>query len=115
MSSAEPRYSAKADVYSFAMTCYEILTGKPPFHNLPRMSIDEMAMKGKRPELPIHMDKTLSSLIQRCWHTDAGKRPTFADICSSMRKIMVSYNPSFHPSSSSNPLLRPSSSLCTIS
>jgi hypothetical protein len=78
------------------------------------MSIDEMAMKGKRPELPIHMDKTLSRPIQRCWHTDAGKRPTFADICSSLRKIMVSYNPSLHPSSSSNPLLHPSSSRCSI-
>lgn len=30
-------YSAKVDVYSFAVTCAEILTGQPPFMDIPRL------------------------------------------------------------------------------
>ncbi|CAM6051841.1 unnamed protein product [Sphagnum compactum] len=32
-------YSAKVDVYSLAVTCAEILTGQPPFMDIPRTAI----------------------------------------------------------------------------
>jgi serine/threonine protein kinase len=85
----EPTYTAKADVYSFSMTCYEVLTGCTPFSSLPRSAVYERVMAGERPELPADTDTRLYNLIQMCWDTDAQKRPTFKEIRSSLEDIMM--------------------------
>jgi len=90
MSAVEPKYNAKADVYSFAITCCEVLTGKPPFSNDVRRSlIRESVWEGARPELPVDINTKLSSLIQECWETDPQKRPTFESICAKLQEIKV--------------------------
>ncbi|CAM6057408.1 unnamed protein product [Sphagnum tenellum] len=86
----EPTYTAKADVYSFGMTCYEILTGKTPFSGLQPSAVYGKVLAGERPKLPGHIDTRLSSLIQMCWDTDAEKRPTFSEICSCLQTLKVS-------------------------
>jgi serine/threonine protein kinase len=90
LSSMEPTYTAKADVYSFAMTCYEILTGNVPFDGFPRCAIHGKVMEGVRPKLPRHIDMRLSNLIQMCWDIDPQKRPTFLEICSRLQDIGTS-------------------------
>jgi serine/threonine protein kinase len=85
----EPTYTAKADVYSFGMTCYEVLTGSTPFSSLPRSAVYKRVMAGERPELPADTDTRLYNLIQMCWDTDAQKRPTFKEIRSSLEDIMM--------------------------
>ncbi|KAH9555392.1 hypothetical protein CY35_08G112100 [Sphagnum magellanicum] len=90
MSAVEPKYNGKADVYSFAITCCEVLTGKPPFSNDVRRSlIRELVWEGARPELPVDINTKLSSLIQECWETDPQKRPTFESICAKLQEIKV--------------------------
>jgi serine/threonine protein kinase len=71
-----------ADVYSFAMTCYEILTGEVPFeeYGFTRTQYDEV-VKGLRPTLPPHLDAGLKELLVQCWHDDPVQRPNFAEIC----------------------------------
>lgn len=86
----EPTYTAKADVYSFGMTCYEILTGKTPFSGLQPSAVYGKVLAGERPKLPGHIDTRLSSLIQMCWDTDAEKRPMFSEICSRLQTLKVS-------------------------
>lgn len=78
-----PHYKWPADVYSFAMTCYEILTGKTPFDGIPNTKIYENVMAGERPPLDdVTMPSpALKDLIQQCWATEANDRPNFADIC----------------------------------
>jgi serine/threonine protein kinase len=71
--STEPTYIAKVDVYSFAMTCYKVLTGNVPFDGFLRLAIHDKIMEGVRPKLPPHIDTRLSNLIQMCWHTDPEK------------------------------------------
>jgi serine/threonine protein kinase len=90
LSSMEPTYTAKADVYSFAMTCYEILTGNVPFDGFPQCAIHGKVMEGVRPKLPCHIDMSLSNLIQICWDIDPQKRPTFLEICSRLQDIGTS-------------------------
>jgi serine/threonine protein kinase len=85
----EPTYTAKADVYSFGMTCYEVLTGCTPFSSLPRSAVYKRVIAGERPELPADIDTRLYNLIQMCWDTDAQKRPTFKEIRSSLEDIMM--------------------------
>ena len=83
----EPSYTAKADVYSYAMTCYEVLTGLTPFAGYARSTLYEKLIAGARPELPTNLPPKLSSLVKACWDTDPGIRPTFTTICEELRNI----------------------------
>ncbi len=83
----KPTYTAKADVFSFAMTCYEVVSGKLPYSDLPRRSINKLVRKGERPELPEDINTKLSKLIQKCWQTEASERPTFEDICFDLQEM----------------------------
>lgn len=79
-----------ADVYSFAMTCYEILTGRVPFDDVPNTEIYERAVGGIRPSLEEYsMPPILKGLIERCWATDPKERPNFAEICRSLWQCKV--------------------------
>lgn len=78
----------KGDVYSFAMTCYEILTGKYPFDGLrgekgkeEEFFAEHVKRRNERPSLPDDLSPTLKSLITLCWHKDYERRPSFQDIC----------------------------------
>jgi len=83
----KPTYTAKADVFSFAMTCYEVVSGKLPYNDLPRQLINERVREGVRPELPEDINTRLSSLIQKCWQTEAPERPTFEEICFDLQEM----------------------------
>ncbi len=77
------RYKKSADVYSFAMLFFEVLTGKTPFHDLPRKTLYQSICNGVRPPLPseTYCPDYLSALIRRCWATRAEDRPEFPEIC----------------------------------
>ncbi|CAI0375168.1 unnamed protein product [Linum tenue] len=77
----------KADVYSFAMVCFEILTGKVPFEDShlqgERMSRNIRA--GERPLFPSQTPKFVANFTKRCWHHDPNCRPDFSSICRILR------------------------------
>ncbi|CAM6071445.1 unnamed protein product [Sphagnum tenellum] len=77
----------KTDVYSFAITCSEILTGKLPFGSIPRSEVRARIKEGMRPTLPASLPTSLSSLIECCWDTDARMRPPFSEICAKLRHV----------------------------
>jgi hypothetical protein len=77
----------KTDVYSFAITCSEILTGKVPFGSIQRNEVRDWIKKGMRPTLPASLPTSLSSLIECCWDTDARMRPPFSEICAKLRHV----------------------------
>jgi len=76
----------KADVYSFALVCYEILTGVQPFEGekmadlFKRITVDRL-----RSEIPDKCPSRLASLIQRCWEHDPRERPNLPEICRELR------------------------------
>jgi serine/threonine protein kinase len=69
----------KADVYSYAMLCYEILTGSIPFEGHRRSDYD-LVLSGTRPELPAILSEGLRRLLESCWQTDPKQRPNFEKI-----------------------------------
>ncbi|CDP08715.1 unnamed protein product [Coffea canephora] len=83
------KYTEKADVYSFGMICFELLTGKVPFED-GHLQGDKMSRNiraGERPLFPFHLPKYLTNLTKKCWHDDPNQRPSFASICRILRYI----------------------------
>ncbi|CAN1236237.1 Light-sensor Protein kinase [Linum grandiflorum] len=77
----------KSDVYSFAMVCFEILTGKVPFEDS-HLQGDRMARNiraGERPLFPSQTPKFVANFTKRCWHPDPNSRPGFPTICRMLR------------------------------
>ncbi|XXG42310.1 hypothetical protein AAC387_Pa01g2624 [Persea americana] len=83
------KYTEKADVYSFAMICFELLTGKTPFEE-GHLQGDQMSRNiraGERPLFPFGAPKYLTNLTKKCWHADPLQRPNFSTICRILRYI----------------------------
>ncbi|KAG0604109.1 hypothetical protein M758_10G145700 [Ceratodon purpureus] len=82
------KYPFRGDMHSFAMVCYEILTGKLPYFET--VSLNEVKKKvllGDRPKLPRNCPPDLKHLIERCWSQDPSKRPRFQEICAALRRL----------------------------
>ena len=77
-------FTEKADVYSYAMTCYEVVTGKTPLVNLKQNDYDAV-INGARPQLPDYLKDTyLEALFRTWWHSDPSMRPDFNDIVNTL-------------------------------
>ncbi len=69
-------FTKVADVNSYAMTCYEVLTGRKPFEGHPQSDYS-WVLDGNRPKLPNYIDPSTQALLAQCWHDDPSQRPTF--------------------------------------
>jgi serine/threonine protein kinase len=79
----EPNASLfQADVWSFAMTCSEILLRTAPFgsNHVNQNFVLKNVQDFERPQLPVNCEE-LTRLIEECWVEDPLQRPTFVDIC----------------------------------
>lgn len=83
-------YSMKADVYSFSMTCVEILTREVPYCDIPTREVRKHVRAGGRPELPATVPDDLRKLIVRCWDMNPTCRPDFFEICTNMQGLKSS-------------------------
>jgi serine/threonine protein kinase len=83
----ERNFPRKADVWSFGMTCSEILTGKMPFaDDAYRSTLHKRIVKnGLRPSLPEECPDYLQFCIKSCWELQPQRRPSFSDLCRMLR------------------------------
>ncbi|XVF73062.1 hypothetical protein PTKIN_Ptkin12aG0171200 [Pterospermum kingtungense] len=98
----------KADVYSFGMICFQLLTGKVPFED-GHLQGDKMSRNiraGERPLFPFQSQKTVTNLTKRCWHGDPNLRPSFQSICRILRyvKRCLLMNPDHYNNQSESPM-----------
>ncbi|KAJ7571572.1 hypothetical protein O6H91_01G167200 [Diphasiastrum complanatum] len=84
----QPVVPRKADVYSFAIMCSEILSGKRPFEDIPLSRLGKQLKKGLRPNLPSNFPE-LKCLISECWRYNARERPGFSEIQARLQKIKL--------------------------
>ncbi|GMI98442.1 hypothetical protein like AT5G41730 [Hibiscus trionum] len=94
------KFTEKADVYSFGMICFQLLTGKVPFED-GHLQGDKMGRNiraGERPLFPFKPPKPITNLIKKCWHDDPAQRPSFASICRILRYVKRSLlmNPDYN-------------------
>jgi len=73
-------YSTSADVFSYAMVLYELITHEVPFATWEaRSAATAVALNGLRPTLPDGAPQLLTKLIGRCWDHTPASRPSFAE------------------------------------
>lgn len=73
-------YDHKADVFSFAIVLWELVTLKLPYESMTPLQAALGVRQGNRPELPENTHPGLLDLMQRCWDTDPVVRPSFSEI-----------------------------------
>ncbi|KAF7426299.1 hypothetical protein PC9H_008667 [Pleurotus ostreatus] len=91
----QPMMATMSDIYSLAMTIYELLTHSRPFSDLKlNHSVSTLIVEGRRPPRPNSaevvqrgLDDSLWGLITQCWQGDPLRRPTISEAITSLDKI----------------------------
>lgn len=90
-------YSFPADVYSFAILLWEVMTLEKPFEGMTSKVFFHRVFKlGLRPKLDKRVgSKALQSFIRRCWDQSQDKRPSFKKITEVLEsEVLVSIDSS---------------------
>ncbi|TKY70282.1 Serine/threonine-protein kinase HT1 [Spatholobus suberectus] len=86
-------YDQKADVFSFGIALWELLTGELPYSYLtPLQAAVGVVQKGLRPTIPKNTHPRLSELLQWCWQQDPTQRPDFSEIIEILLQIAKEVN-----------------------
>lgn len=87
----------KADIYSYGVLLWQILTRKRPFGQFSgiktsqeKKAFCDHVSAGNRPEIPLSAPPILAKLINRCWTTDPQKRPNFQVVVETLEQVMLS-------------------------
>ncbi|THH29185.1 hypothetical protein EUX98_g5002 [Antrodiella citrinella] len=88
-----------SDMYSFALTCIELVTMKQPFSDLTDYKVVAAVVRGKRPERPKFDDggeilEDLWTVISDCWEQNPSRRPTAGDVVNRIGVIVKDKKPS---------------------
>ncbi|KAJ9505882.1 hypothetical protein QJQ45_002948 [Haematococcus lacustris] len=82
----------EADVYSWAIIMWEMLTGQLPWLGCNNAAIiGAVAFKGERPDLPDSPQRCppdLAALITECWQQDPRDRPSTGELVKSISLVM---------------------------
>ncbi len=77
----DPATDHRADIYSFGCLAYELISGKPPFHDLPmhqliaaHVATPPVALRTAQPAV----NERLASLVMRCLEKEPADRPQTA-------------------------------------
>jgi serine/threonine protein kinase len=70
-------YSSLADVYSFGICLWQLITREIPFATMTPIQAAFRVANGERPPIPKGTPSRLKDIIVACWEQDSRKRPSF--------------------------------------
>lgn len=84
-------YNEKADVYSFGVLVWEILTRQTPYSGIPSLAVAFGVGSGTLSlPIPSSCPPLFATLLQRCWERDHHDRPSFKDVLRVLEGIAAS-------------------------
>ncbi|CAG0913664.1 unnamed protein product [Notodromas monacha] len=85
------KYSVKADMFSYALCLWELLSGELPFAHLkPAAAAADMAYRNNRPPLAVTYPEEITSLLQEAWHRNPEERPIFIEVIKRLEAAKLS-------------------------
>lgn len=80
-------YDEKADMWSFGMVLWELVSGRIPFAGMSHLQTLRRIDMHELEAVPEGVDPRYEALIQWCWHPDPHKRPGIDDALSTLEDI----------------------------
>jgi serine/threonine protein kinase len=80
-------FSEKSDVWSYGVTCWEIMTyGRLPYNTVKLAMVKKHVSKGGRLPCPSGYPNSVKywGIVEKCWEAKPTDRPTFAELVTSM-------------------------------
>jgi len=89
---ASQNYDEKADVYSYGIIIWEMLTGDIPYRGLRDIQVAMTVVnQNNRPKIPKNCPQNLSKFIKVCWSNDPKQRPDFNSIVRALESGAISF------------------------
>lgn len=82
------KYTEKADVYSYAILVWQLVTREEPFADRGQIEAAvAVSMQSARPPFPTDTPEAIMKLIEQCWSEDPEQRPSFDIVADTISDI----------------------------